>query len=241
MYTSEENKELVETIKKPIRYYRISLYGYGGEASYMKLTKDQYEFWNNHVEEYGDSDAVNYCVCAEDGDFDFEDLEDLPEEMQFLKVPGEDYSSSWYESPVEIVHQYGVDYNNARISIEEVEDDDYASAHIADVVDGEDLADYIDEIQAEDDYETELVEMDCCDEEQSDYMLQFWSAEKGGFFDGIIASKGPFDPKKLKIYTTEYFNGDDTVESISYDGEDVDNQGGDTNGKGYSVHLWKNV
>ena len=35
MYTSEENKELVETIKKPIRYYRISLYGYGGELKFF--------------------------------------------------------------------------------------------------------------------------------------------------------------------------------------------------------------
>ena len=46
--------------------------------------------------------------------------------------------------------------------------------------------------------------------------------------------------KKLKIYTIEYLNGEDTITSIEYDGVEVDNAGGDTNGKGYSAHVWKN-
>ena len=43
-YTKEENKELVETLKGPIF---PTIGGYGGEAEYIKLTKEQYEFWNN--------------------------------------------------------------------------------------------------------------------------------------------------------------------------------------------------
>ena len=77
--------------------------------------------------------------------------------------------------------------------------------------------------------------------DEPEYVLQFWSAEKGGFFDGVIETVGEFDPKKLKIYTSEYLNGDDTISSIEYDGVEIDNSGGDTNGKGYSVHVWKNV
>ena len=50
-----------------------------------------------------------------------------------------------------------------------------------------------------------------------------------------------YDPKKLKSYTNEYWNGDDVVENIEYNGVDIDNQGGDTTGKGYSGHFWKNV
>jgi len=38
----------------------------------------------------------------------------------------------------------------------------------------------------------------------------------------------------------EYMNGEDTVTSIEYDGVDIDNNGGDTNGKGYSASVWKN-
>jgi hypothetical protein len=134
MATSEEKQELVDTLSGP-RYYRIQLWGYGGEAEYMQLTKEQYNFWSKHIEEHGDGDAVNYCVSAEDGDFEFEDIDELPEDMQFLKVEGEDYSSSWYESPTGFTHQWGVDYGNANITVEEVDSEDYSARHIADIVD----------------------------------------------------------------------------------------------------------
>lgn len=239
-YTTKENQELIETIKGP-RYYHIQLWGYGGEAEYMELTEAQYDFWSKHIEEHGDYDAVQYCTNAEDGEFSFDALEDLPEEMQFLKVPGEDYSSSWYESPTGFTHQWGVDYNNANISVNEVSGTDYNSAHIADVVDSESLSEYIGNIEEENNYELELTEMgvDEGEDKQPKYIAQMWSAEKGTFFEGYIETVGDFDPKKLKIYTSEYLNGDDTVQSIEYDGAEVENHGGDTNGKGYSFHVWK--
>ena len=239
-YTTEENKELIETIKGP-RYYHIQLWGYGGEAEYMELTEKQYKFWSAHLEEHGDYDAVQYCTNAEDGEFSFDNLENLPEEMQFLKVPGEDYSSSWYESPTGFTHQWGVDYNNANINVNEVSGTDYNSAHIADVVDSESLSEYINNIEEENNYELELTEMgvDEGEDRQPKYVAQMWSAEKGTFFEGYVETVGDFDPKKLKIYTSEYLNGDDTVQSIEYDGVEIDNHGGDTNGKGYSFSVWK--
>ena len=241
MATSEEKQELVETLKGP-RYYRIQLWGYGGEAEYMHLTKEQYEFWHAHIDEHGDSDAVHYCVGAEDGDFDFDELDEVPEFAQFLKVEGEDYSTSWYESATGFTHQWGVDYNNANLTIEEVDSAEYMAKHIADVVDGESLSEYINKLDEEHNYELELTEMgvDEGEDTQGDYVAQMYSAQKGTFFEGIIETVGSFDPKKLKIYTSEYLNGDDTVQSIEYDGNEVDNAGGDTNGKGYSFAVWKN-
>ena len=58
MATSEENKELIETIKRPVRHYRIMLWGYGGENSYIRLTKEQYEYWNQRKED----DDEDYLV-----------------------------------------------------------------------------------------------------------------------------------------------------------------------------------
>ena len=78
------------------------------------------------------------------------------------------------------------------------------------------------------------------DVEGVDYIAQMYSSEKGTFFDGVIETVGEFDPRKLKIYTVEYLNGEDTVTEVHYDGVEVDNGGGDTNGKGYSAHVWKN-
>lgn len=240
MATSEEKQELVDKLSGP-RFYRIMLWGYGGESEYMELTQEQYEFWNSHNEEYGDSDGVNYCTSAEDGDFDFENIEELPEEMQFLKVDGEDYSSQWYEAPTSFAHQYGIDYSNARVTIEELSSNDYQASVLNEIVDGEDLPDYVNKLEEDNNYELELTQMDCDTAQEPDYVAQFWSAEKGTFFEGVIETTGNFDPKKLKIFTTEYLNGDDTVESIEYDGVEVDNGGGDTNGKGYSFSVWKNV
>jgi len=231
MATSEEKQDLVETIKGP-RYYRISISGYGGEAEYLSLTKDQYEFWNKQIEENGDGDVVNYCVSAEDEEFDFEHISELDESMKFLN--DEDGPRPWYESPTGFTHQWGVDYSSANISIDEVDSDDYNSSYVAEVVGSEDLSEWVDNNEVD-------LDMGIDEVDEPEYVLQFWSAEKGGFFDGVIETVGEFDPKKLKIYTSEYLNGDDTISSIEYDGVEVDNSGGDTNGKGYSVHVWKNV
>ena len=66
------------------------------------------------------------------------------------------------------------------------------------------------------------------------------SSEKGTFFEGRFETIGVFDPKKLKVIITEYPNGEDTVTSISYNDVEVDNDGGDTNGKGYYASVWEN-
>ena len=226
-YTTEENQELIENIKGP-RYYRVVLQGYGGESSYMGLTKEQYEYWNALTEDEGDTYVVNYCT-----DEEYEGV-DISEDVDFLKVTDEDYRQQWYESPTEVVHQWGGDFGNMHITIDEVDSAEYDAGHVRDVVNSEDLAVWCADNEIDH-------KMDCIPEEEPDYVFQFWSAEKGSFFDGIIETHGPFDPKKLKIYTSEYWNGDDVVETIEYNGIDIDNQGGDTTGKGYSGHFWKNV
>ena len=58
MATSEEKQELLEDIKRPVRHYRIMLWGYGGENSYIRLTKEQYEYWNQRKED----DDEDYLV-----------------------------------------------------------------------------------------------------------------------------------------------------------------------------------
>jgi hypothetical protein len=231
MATSEENKELIETIKRPIRHYRILLWGYGGENSYIRLTKEQYEYWNQRKEDDDERDIlVDYML-----DEDREEVADVPPAMEFMSDP-EDLEGPrypWHESPNEIVHQFGVDYSNARITITEIESDEYSSKPIEDIVDGVDLNDFVSEHDIE--WFSDEVE-----ETQSDYMLQFNSSEKGTFFEGILTTVGKIDLSKLEVYTTDHFNDDDTVDDIRYDGESIENMGGDTNGKGYSVYMWSN-
>jgi hypothetical protein len=240
MATSEEKVELVETLKGP-RYYRIQISGYGGESAYMSISKEAHDFWAPVCEEHGDSDLVEYMNCEEVDECDFDDIETVPVEAQFLNDPEDDmYKRPWYESHTEFEHSYGAEYGSAYISVEEVDSEDYSAKSIKEVMYNESITDLNDQLGEETEWAHEMVEMGCCEEPDCKYIAQLYSSEKGLFFDGIIETIGEFDPKKLKIRTTEYLNGEDTISEVEYDGVEVDNSGGDTNGKGYSASVWKN-
>lgn len=241
MATTEEKQETVDVLKGE-RYYQITVHGYGGEAAYINLSKEAYDFWKGVTEEDGDSDLVNYMVEAENGDLD--DLGVIvPPEAMFMQVEqdGEVHAYPWYEAPNEFVHQYGASWGSCYVTINEVTDKEYNSSHIADVVESTPFDEYCEKVMADNDHEIDLVEADEDLQGESDYVVQFYSSEKGTFFDGTITTYGEFDPKKLKVVYTEYPNGEDILTSIEYDGVEIDNDGGDTNGKGYSAHLWTNV
>lgn len=237
-YTTEENQELIEDLKGK-RYYRIILQGYGGEAAYINLNKKTYEFWNNHVEEHGTDDLLNYMLEAESGEFEFEVLEEVPEGFDFMTDEDND-QRPWFEAPNEFSHQYGVEYSGAHISVDEMDSDDYNSNMKSEIVEHTSFNEMLDIIQEESNYEIENVDSDEDYSNMGKYVCQFYSSEKGCFFDGTVETIGSFDPKKLSVLITEYPNGEDIVTSVLYAGEEIENNGGDTNGKGYSVHLWKN-
>jgi hypothetical protein len=238
MATSEEKQELVDTLSGP-RYYHLQISGYGGEASYMSISKEAHDFWKDHKEQYGDYDLVQYITRAEDGDFDFEDIEGVPTEAEFMTDEDGD-PRPWYEPPNEIDHTFGASYDSSYITVDEVDGEDYSAKHIREVIDREDLSELNDRIGEETEWSVEVVEPTCCEEPEAKYIAQMYSSEKGTFFDGIIETVGDFDPKKLKIHTVEYLNGEDTVTEVWYDGVEVDNNGGDTNGKGYYADVWEN-
>lgn len=240
--TDQEKEELVEAIRRPDRYYRIQLWGYGGEAAYMSLNKAQYDFWRPIVETHGDGDLVEYMLNAEGEDAEYENVQDIPLEARFLYDADEDYSRPWYEAPTEFEHTYGVTYDSARIQVEEVEDDEYSADTVEVVIDGQDLTELAEQIYDNSGEEyLEIQEYSCCDESPCEYVAQMYSSEKGTFFDGVLhlTNGAKFDPRKLRVQVVEYLNGEDTVVGLTYDGEDIDNNGGDTNGKGYSADVWK--
>jgi len=56
------------------------------------------------------------------------------------------------------------------------------------------------------------------------------SNEKGTFFEGEVELRAPFDIEKLELYYDEV-DGEEIVNSVMYDGEEIDNNGGSTDGK----------
>lgn len=242
MATSEEKQETVETLKGP-RFYRIMIQGYGGESAYMGISKEAHDFWKATTEENGDHDLVQYMICDDLDECEFEYIDAVPEEAQFLHDKDDDnYKRPWYESHTEFEHSYGGTYDSCRIDVDEVASADYNPTYISEVISGLDVSELNDQVGEETEWEVELVEMGCCDDnpEGVEYIAQMYSSEKGCFFEGVIETVGEFDPKKLKIYTTEFLNGEDTITSIEYNGVEVESTGGDTNGKGYYASVWQN-
>ena len=242
MATSEEKVELVETLKGP-RFYRIRLYGYGGEAAYINISKAAHDFWHAHTEAHGDSDFVNYMINDDPEDYEFEELEVVPEEADFLKATGEEYKYQWYEAEGEFLHQMGVEYGSARIEVEEVSSNDYMAETVTTILDGEDVSALNDRVGEESDWDIEITDFGEPDEvsEQGDYVCQFYSSEKGTFFEGRFETIGEFDPRKLKFVINEYPNGEDIIDGVLYNDVDIENDGSESNGKGYSAHVWRNV
>ena len=241
MATTEEKTELVETIKGP-RFYRIQLSGYGGESAYMSISEKAHDFWKSVCEDHGDYDLSAYMTSDDDDEPEFENVENVPAEAQFLHdADDNNYKRPWYESHTEFEHSYGVEWGSAYIVVEEVDSNEYIPNTVADVIDGENLSDMLNELDEASGYELEPVTMGCADEapEGTEFIAQLYSSEKGQFFDGVIETIGEFDIKKLKVYTTEYLNGEDTITGIEYEGIDIENEGGNTNGKGYSASVWK--
>lgn len=231
----------VEVIGEGTRYYRIRLYGYGGEGAYINISKEAHDFWHEHTEEHGDGDFVTYMV-NDAADCEFEELVSVPEDADFLKSEDGEYKHQWYEAPGEFCHQHGVEYGSARIEVEEVSSNDYMTDVIATLIDGENVSELYDKVGDESDWDIDITKYGYASEDEApgDYVAQMYSIEKGSFFDGVIETVGEFDVKKLKFIINEYPNSDDIIDGIEYAGNDIENNGGDTNGKGYVATVWKN-
>ena len=240
MATSEEKQETIDVLKGE-RYYRVSISGYGGESAYMTISKEAHDFWKGVTDEHGDNDLVQYMIADDVMPCDFEELDSVPEEAQFLHDKDDDnYKRPWYESHTEFEHSYGGTWDSCYICIDEVENGEYNASVVTEVL-NERISDLNDRLGEESDYEVEMVQMGVCDEEPegTEYIAQLYSSEKGTFFDGTITTYGEFDPTKLTLATTEFLNGEDTITEVEYDGQTIDNDGGDTNGKGYYASVWK--
>ena len=250
MATLKEKEDFIETFKGPF-HYRVRLWGYGGETSYQYISKEAFDFWSPIREEHGDNDVVHYIINAEDlapedvkDDKDYEDIDpkDIPREAMFMHDE-EGVGSTWYEPIDEFEHTYGVSADSAYLSVERYDSDDYNAKFLEDIVDGVDYNDWVQKVGDDSDWEVETYQED---HEYGDkypdkgrYICQFISSEKGTFWEGRFTSPLPFDQNKLKFAVAEAPNGEDLIYSVYYDGEELDNDGGDTNGKGYWVYFYE--
>jgi Zn finger protein HypA/HybF involved in hydrogenase expression len=204
MATQAEKELLIETLKFTPRTYKISMWGYGGEK--VMGTVDR-EVWDYCMDNQVDlMDIAWDSDAAEDMDLD-EDMLPFP--------PG-----SWYECD-NLAHTNGVSRNAGTLQIED-ENGETVFEKSLDAITGGGC-------DGEPDW--------CCNdevwigqEEAGKVVFVGSSNEKGTFFEGEIELTAPFDIEKLELHYDE-IDGEELVNSVVYDGEDIDNWGGSTDGK----------
>lgn len=203
------------------RYFRVYLWGYGGEQVVGSITKEQYEFWKDIDEEYLISHA-------------FWDPWDAGDDNPVYDDNDPRWLGQWYELD-DILHENGVNVTTAQVTIDELEDDDYGSRIIDTVIANMDWQRFVDE------YYIQLPEPDNQEEAiyDAEYTFHGTSVEKGCFGEYYIKTDGEdLNISKLGFSLTMTPNEDIILQLTDYAGQEVDNVGGDSNGKGYYANVY---
>jgi hypothetical protein len=199
-----EQQKLIEVLKFTPRTYRVSLWGYGGEKVMGTVDK---KTWNYCMKNSVDLSEIAWC----DEDTVVEEMELDLDKLPFR--PGQ-----WYECD-NIAHVNGVSRNAGHIQIED-ENGDTVFEKSFDDCDGGDAS----------------PTWSCQDEvwigsrKKGEVVFIGSSNEKGTFFEGEFELRAPFNIEKLELYYDEV-DGEEIINSVIYDGEEIENNGGSTDGK----------
>ena len=213
MATQDEKQQLIDTLKFTPRTYKISMWGYGGEK--VMGTVDR-EVWNYCMEHQVDLSEIAWS--DEDTVQDEMDLD-----LDMLPFP----PGSWYECD-NLAHTNGVSRNAGTVQIEDengnVVYEKSLDAIVGGGCDGEPDWSCNDEVWIGQETPGTVVFVGC-------------SNEKGTFFEGEIELTQPFDITKLTLGYDE-IDGEELINSVTYDGEDIDNFGGSTDGKSSDFGMY---
>lgn len=208
MATQEEKQLLIDTLKFTPRTYKIQMWGYGGEKVMGTVSQ---EVWNYCME-----NQVDLSDIAWDSD-SADEMELDPDKLPF--PPG-----SWYECD-DMGHTNGVSRNSGTLQIED-ENGNVVFEKSLEACDGI----------------TDSPCWNCIDEvwigsrNKGEIVFVGSSNEKGTFFEAELELKAPFDIEKLELCYEE-FDGEEIVNSVIYDGEEIDNWGGGTDGKSSDFNM----
>jgi hypothetical protein len=212
MATKEEQQQLIDTLKFTPRTYRISMWGYGGEKVMGTVDPRVWDYCLKNRIDLVDMAWGDYDEIIEEQGLD-------PDMLPF--TPG-----SWYECD-SMAHVSGVSRNAGHLQIEDENGATVFEKSLDDIVGGG--------CDGEPDW--------CCQDEvwigqrkKGEVVFVGSSNEKGTFFEGEIALKAPFNMEKLELYYDEV-DGEEIVNAVYYDGEEIENYGGSTDGKSSDMNM----
>lgn len=202
MATQQEKELLIETLKFTPRTYKIQMWGYGGEKVMGTTTQ---EVWD-------------YCM---ENQVDLQDIawnSDAAEEMGLDEDKLPFPPGSWYECD-DMAHVNGVSRDAGTIQIEDENGETVFEKSLEDCDGCEDSPQW------------------ACNDEvwigsraKGEIVFVGNSNEKGTFFEADLELTAPFDIEKLELHYDEV-DGEEIVNAVYYNGEEIDNWGGSTDGK----------
>lgn len=196
-------EELVEVLKFTPRTYKISMWGYGGEKVMGTATQEQWDY------------CMSNQVDLSDVAWDSDAAEEMSLDPDMLPFP----PGSWYECD-DMAHVNGVNRDAGTLQIEDENGNTIIEQPLDDF----------------DGHSDDSLEWSCDDEawigskKQGEIVFIGASNEKGTFFEGEINLTAPFDIRKLTLHYDDV-DGEEFVNMVTYDGKDIDNWGGCTDGK----------
>jgi hypothetical protein len=198
-----EHEKLLEVLKFTPRTYKISMWGYGGEKVMGTVDRKIYDYFKRRR-----LDLSDYAWDSE-----YSEENNILEDMEPF-TPG-----SWYECD-NIAHASGASRNAGTLHIED-ETGEVIYERSFDDIDG----------YSEDSPEWSWGDEHWIDEQPAGTVVFIGeSNEKGTFFEGHIELKSPFDINKLVLFCDE-IDGEELINRVEYEGEDIDNWGANTSGK----------
>lgn len=190
--------------------YTVNVQGYGAEMVFARITKEQYEYWKPLNDE--ESDAINQHL--------FWDPYEEDEGNEITDDTDPRWLGMWYDMEGTIEQCHGAEAGSAWLRIY---DENNEMVHEMDI--GADKVEPAEDTSAK--------------TEGEGYYCKAQSSEKGTFISAQLEVDGEIDLSKFKFYGCR-IDGDLLVTNLEYDGEDLEDDGGDTNGKGYYVDFSKN-
>lgn len=210
MATKAEKQQLIDTLKFTPRTYQISMWGYGGEKVMGRVDPKVWDYCIKH--------RVNLVDLAWGDEDTFQD--DMKLDLDQLPY----YPGQWYECD-SMAHTHGVSRSAGTIQITDENGTIVFEKSLDDCNGASDSPGW-----------------SCQDEtwigqaKKGEVVFIGSSNEKGTFFEGNIELKAPFDIEKLVLYYDEV-DGEELVNSVYYDDEEIENYGGSTDGKSSDMDM----
>lgn len=208
MSTVKDQERLMEVLKFTPRTYKIRLWGYGGEYVMGTVKREIYDYFRQR----------RLDVSEFAWDSDYADKLNIPEDMQPF------YPGSWHDCD-DMGHCWGVDRSAGTLQIDDENGNTVYEQKLEDISGyGEDDENPEPEWQGND-------EIWIDSKPAGTVVFIATSSEKGTFFEGDLELRTPFNPGKIVLVYTE-IDGNEIITGVEYNGVEIDNFGGDTNGKG---------